>query len=282
MAQFKEFIDTSKNKESALDAFEKSKAIKVNLMDLDKVHPNGLNPFEMSNIEELADNIKQFGLMQNVDAFTSDPDSDEVLLLSGHRRLQALQLLVERGDQYTYNGMDITGKIPVAKQKYIVDGSMRMLAMIAANNHRDMTNDEKNRIIEKTEETLQSLEKRKKWKQESGRRAHTIASLTGIAEHYVKTYFAGKNKAAALIDANEAENDQDKAAKDQRSEEIHEQIKQYKNIMSCLKKTQEQLNGIDQAFLNDLEKDEAKEMNELLIQISKLTATARGNLLGKY
>jgi len=282
MAQFKEFIDTSKNKGTALDAFEKSKAIKVNLMDLDKVHPNGLNPFEMSNIEELADNIKQFGLMQNVDAFTSDPDSDEVLLLSGHRRLKALQLLVERGDQYTYNGMDITGKIPVAKQKYIVDGSMRMLAMIAANNHRDMTNDEKNRIIEKTEETLQSLEKRKKWKQESGRRAHTIASFTGIAEHYVKTYFAGKNKTAALIAANEAESDQEKPAKDQRSDEIHEQIKQYKKIMSCLKKAQEQLNGIDQAFLNDLEKDEAKEMNNLLTQVSKLTATTRGNLLGKY
>lgn len=281
MGQFKGFVDTSKNSGSALDAFETAKAVKVNLMDLDKVHPNKANPYDMENIEELADNIKQFGLMQNVDGYAKDENTDEVSLLSGHRRLKALQLLVERGDKYTYNGADITGKIPVAKQEYIKDANMRILSMIAANHHRDMTNDEKNKIIEITDELMQNLEDKGKLQKPGERRAHVIASYTGIAEHYIKNYFASKNRSAALIDSENGE-DPDKAEKDRKSDEVHEQIKQFKQLKKTLQKAAEQTNEVDSGFLFELEQDEAEDLDKLLKELSTSVARLRSELLGKF
>lgn len=52
MGQFKGFVDTSKSNSSALDAFEAAKAVKVNLMDLDKAYPNKANPYDMDKFLE--------------------------------------------------------------------------------------------------------------------------------------------------------------------------------------------------------------------------------------
>jgi hypothetical protein len=261
--------------------FETAKAVKVNLMDLDKVHPNTANPYDMENIEELADNIKQFGLMQNVDGYSKDESSDEVSLLSGHRRLKALQLLVERGDKYTYSGADITGKIPVAKQEYIKNANFRILSMIAANHHRDMADDEKNRIIETTDELMQNLENKGKWKKPGDRRAHVIASITGIAEHYIKEYFASKNRSDALIDSENGE-DLDKAEKDRKFDEVHEQIKRFKQLKKTLLKAVEQTNEVDSGFLFGLEQDEVEDLDKLLKELSTNVAKLRSELLGKF
>ena len=59
---------------------------------------NPLNQYSMDGIESLADNIRLFGLMEPL--LVRETDSGRYMLISGHRRRAALQMIAEAAENY--------------------------------------------------------------------------------------------------------------------------------------------------------------------------------------
>lgn len=173
-----------------LDAANKSK---VYMADLKDIHANSLNYFSINEeeINGLAFNIETIGLLDPLVAFREGGD---VVLISGERRYRAMMQLTETGKHYKFNGEDITGKAPVlflpktafAAQELLIGG---------ANAHRDLSPEEKNTVIDRMNMELDKRILMGTFTLPKGqRKAHVLAAMTGIKEHYIKDYLAGKNK----------------------------------------------------------------------------------------
>ena len=63
-------------------------------LEVEQIIPNESNFYEMSEIEELADDIERQGLMSVI---VVTEENDEFHLVSGHRRLAAVKLLIDGG-----------------------------------------------------------------------------------------------------------------------------------------------------------------------------------------
>lgn len=70
-----------------------------------KLLPNTNNTYSMDKIEELADSIQDVGLLQNLVAKVID-GSDEYILVAGHRRREAIRVLVEERQQNQFEMVD--------------------------------------------------------------------------------------------------------------------------------------------------------------------------------
>lgn len=125
---------------------EEGYALQTVLVDIDDVLPTDNNPYLITdeNVKLLADNIEKHGLISPICAVKVDGLTE---ILSGERRFRALKLLYDEGKKYTHNGVDITGQIPV---EYVdpTDELEKMQMIISANASRDMTKDEKNKIVD--------------------------------------------------------------------------------------------------------------------------------------
>ncbi|HCV54744.1 MAG TPA: hypothetical protein DF911_01810 [Erysipelotrichaceae bacterium] len=226
-------------KDEALDL----NANRIFLVELTDIQRNPENPYDCNEIEELAENIEDQGLISPLTAY-EDPN-DGIVLLSGHRRKMALELLNSQGRTYRFQGKDITGKAPVIYTKKPLTSPMEMLNIISANAQRDMTNDEKNNVILKCQAAIHTLILQGKITKEKGQRERQlIASYTGISEHYIKDFFTEKNRneKATFVD-----DDPQKEAKDKRSQEITEEQKIFRKhkktaetYLDCLIKTRYQ------------------------------------------
>ena len=218
---------------------------RIFMVDLAELHGNPSNPYDCNGIEELAENIEDQGLISPLSAY--DDPNDGIVLLSGHRRKLALDLLNSQGRAYKFQGNDISGKAPVIYTSKPITEAREVLNIIAANAQRDMTNDEKNNVILKCQAAIHTLILQGKLKREKGQRERQlIASYTGISEHYIKDFFTEKNRneTAKFIDE---EPDPEKAAKDKRSQEITEEQKMFRKhkkaaetYLDCMYKTKYQ------------------------------------------
>ena len=93
---FADVIDKKSN--SKINAFD---VMMNDRIDIKKININNLidnenNVYPISDIEELANSILQFGLMQPILVKLID-DSKNKLIIAGHRRVQAHKYLVEQG-----------------------------------------------------------------------------------------------------------------------------------------------------------------------------------------
>lgn len=77
-------------KAAASDSFIDS----LKMLEVEQIIPNDNNFYEMTEIEELAEDIERQGLMS---VLVVTEDSGEYRLLSGHRRLAAVKLLIDEG-----------------------------------------------------------------------------------------------------------------------------------------------------------------------------------------
>ena len=179
-----------------------ARSVKTYLVDVIHVVPSPDNPYHCTpeDTHLLAVNIAENGLYTPL---TVEHVGNDYFVISGHRRLAAIQELVNDGKRYCYGDADITGKVPVVVRATVVDHNQRILSMIAANNQRDMSSDEKRAVVDITLETLHSMADEGTWSKPVGMRiAEVIADLTGIKEHFIKDHLAARNRAVA-----EAEND---------------------------------------------------------------------------
>ena len=78
-------------KTAASDSFIDS----LKMIEVDDIQPNKDNFYEMTEIEELAEDIERQGLMSVLVATAAE--NGKYKLISGHRRLAAIKLLISEG-----------------------------------------------------------------------------------------------------------------------------------------------------------------------------------------
>lgn len=117
-------------------------------VDIDRIQGDDRNFYQLDGIEELAANIQLLGLQQPP---VVRRDGDRLVLVSGHRRLAALRLLVKEGaEQFR--------QVPVLIQERPGSEAMQELALIFANRDtRRMTSPEVARQAERVQELLYRL-----------------------------------------------------------------------------------------------------------------------------
>ncbi|MCI6272705.1 MAG: ParB N-terminal domain-containing protein [Erysipelotrichaceae bacterium] len=174
---------------------ELGKKGRVIYLDIDAIIPNELNMFTTEDIELLAENIKEEGLLQPLIVYKENGKNK---LHTGHRRFMALNNLVEKGINYSYFGKDITGKAPVIYTYNNDKDEIELkVSMIRSNSYRQLNNEEKNNLINTTLEYVNYLEEN--GKKPKGRTREIVAEITGISLNYIQTYLTEKNKVNNLV-----------------------------------------------------------------------------------
>lgn len=177
--------------ETDLDLGKKGRVV---YLDIDEIIPNELNMFSVEDIEPLSENIKDEGLLQPLIIYK---ENGKNILHTGHRRFMALNNLLSKGIGYKYFGKDITGKAPVI---YISNDNKDeielKLSMIRSNSYRQLSDIEKNKLIDTTLEYVSYLQER--GKKPKGRTREIVAEITGITLNYIQKYLSDKNKGKLL------------------------------------------------------------------------------------
>lgn len=123
----------------------------IEYIDLERIGSDPNNFYELSGIEKLAANIELCGLMDPIRVRTDPEDSGRVVIVSGHRRRAAIQLLVD-------GGREDLRKVPCIRETVCTDPRMQELRLIYANaDTREMSNADKARQAERTEALLYEL-----------------------------------------------------------------------------------------------------------------------------
>lgn len=168
-----------------------SQRYKIYLLDLQEVYPNQANCYDLQDLDLLAESIKEGGLLSIIEVYQED---NKNILLSGHRRLAACKKIVEEGNRYSFDGEDITGKIPAVIKGKPQNSVKESLHLIQANNQRDLSDEVKRKVIDLLDDLIENNSE--DFHLEKGeRRALRIAEYTGYSINYVKSYLAERNKA---------------------------------------------------------------------------------------
>ena len=193
--------------EQALDDVSNGKAMsQVYFPEVEIVNQNPDNPYLEAEDEEeiagLAENIERHGIMQEATVFRN---KGKLYLISGNKRLKALKKLIEENKRYKYRGKDITGSIPVTFTTKPSNKDEMVLNLIAVNSHRDMSKEQKERILDEVIAAFDNLAAKGQFEWPTGRKRDFLSAETGIANHFVKDYLAAKNLKARLAAVGEEE-----------------------------------------------------------------------------
>lgn len=122
-------------------------------IDIDKIRPDPKNFYSVSvaNVEELAGSIELVGLQQPI---LVRPEGDGYTVISGHRRMAALKLLI-------HEGKDQFAKVPCIVEQPDALPEMTELKLILANaDTRRMTDSELSMQAERVERLLYELQEK--------------------------------------------------------------------------------------------------------------------------
>lgn len=123
----------------------------IEYIDLDDVQPDPRNFYELSDIDELAANIELFGLQQPLRVRDDPLAPDKVILVSGHRRREAIARLVAEGRE------DLRA-VPCIREREAGSEALQELRLIYANaGTRRMTSAEVSKQAERVEVLLYQL-----------------------------------------------------------------------------------------------------------------------------
>lgn len=98
----------------------------IEYIPLELIDPDPNNFYELSEVEELAANIELIGLQQPVRVRTNPDQPGHVMLVSGHRRRAALELLVKDGNTKF-------AEVPCIKEEPAGSAALQELRLIYAN-----------------------------------------------------------------------------------------------------------------------------------------------------
>lgn len=136
-----------------LDVFklDTSRREEIEYIDIDKIDSDARNFYELSGLDALAANIELCGLQQPIRVRTSPTKPSRVVIVSGHRRVAALRLLVEEGKEGFREVACIREEAPKS-------WAMQELRLIFANNDtRKMTSADIAKQAERIQELLYEL-----------------------------------------------------------------------------------------------------------------------------
>lgn len=140
-------------------------------VDLREIYSNSRNFYACSDIEQLAQSIKCFGLMENLTAVEKpNGQGQKYRIVAGERRWRALKMLVEEGRPEFYK---VSCTILAGDS---LDDDQEMMRLIAANQYRQKTFREQSEEIRQVKQILQ-----KDASAEGGRLRDAVSRMTGIS-----------------------------------------------------------------------------------------------------
>ena len=123
----------------------------IEYIDISKIDGDARNFYELSGLEDLAGNIELCGLQQPIRVRTSPNKPSRVIIVSGHRRKAALQMLVDEGKEQFRS-------VPCIREESSKNWALQELRLIYANSStRRLTSAELSRQAERVEELLYEL-----------------------------------------------------------------------------------------------------------------------------
>ena len=143
----------------------------IEMLDVSEIVPNGDNFYELSDIEPLADDIERQGLKSNL-VVAKDGDSGKYLLISGHRRLEAVKLLIKEGRRNST-------KVPCYINGEKTQAESRLDLIMLNKTQRKYSDADVMQEYERLTETLKELES--EGKKISGRLRENIASMLNVS-----------------------------------------------------------------------------------------------------
>lgn len=139
--------------EKALEVFklDTSQREQIEYIDIDKIDGDARNFYELSGLEALAANIELCGLQQPIRVRTSPNKPSRVIIVSGHRRKAALQMLVDEGKEQFRS-------VPCIREESSKSWALQELRLIYANSDtRKLSSADLAKQAERVEELLYQL-----------------------------------------------------------------------------------------------------------------------------
>ena len=123
----------------------------IEYIDIDKIDGDARNFYELSGLEALAANIELCGLQQPIRVRTSTNKPSRVVIISGHRRKAALQMLVDEGKAQFR-------EVPCIREESPKSWALQELRLIYANSDtRKLSSADLAKQAERVEELLYQL-----------------------------------------------------------------------------------------------------------------------------
>lgn len=150
-------------------------AFKIEHIPLDNILPSPKNNYSVDDVSELKSSIELLGLQQNLVVRIKDDGAYE--LISGHRRLKAMQELRNEGNK------DFE-KAPCKIVKSTDDIQAELQLILANSTTRVLTDAEKTKQAARLHELLQELQN--SGNQLKGRKREIVAQLMGVSSSQVQ------------------------------------------------------------------------------------------------
>ena len=105
MSKFSKLLKEKEKNIQIEDTFNNIEGIEevVKLISFDEIEPNS-NPYPLSDIEDMVESIKMFGLEQNL--VVQKKPTGKYLLITGHRRYYAIKSILESDEAESHNHLD--------------------------------------------------------------------------------------------------------------------------------------------------------------------------------
>lgn len=125
--------------------------VDIEYIPLKLIDPDPRNFYKLSDLDELVQNIELLGLQQPLLVRTHPDEPDRVIVVSGHRRREALRRLVEEGHTKYL-------EVPCIRQRNTGSAAMQELCLIYANSAtRTLTSGETAKQVDRTTFLLYEL-----------------------------------------------------------------------------------------------------------------------------
>lgn len=252
------------------DSHNENLKLKTYYRSLDDLKPSVDNMYqiEMESIADLAANIERNGLVNPIQAIDYG-NAKPLEIISGERRFRACKLLVEQGKRYSFNGIDITGRIPVNLRDPL-EHSQKIWAIMSANAARDLSGNEKNELVDLAYQTvMHEIETGVRTKDEVGVVSKFIAQTTGISYHWCRERVAEIRKQDDVLNNNKEQSENSEPSSNESNTSPEKTVK--KQFKKCSKKLDEMNVLFDELKTDDIIKYiSAEDLNILIENLQKL------------
>lgn len=187
-SNFGKGLVSAKGLSEKAEIYENKEKFDIRFIDISKIIPNPYNKeiYELSGIESLAENIKEFGLTQNLEVNEVEIDGEKIYrVISGHRRLEAIQLLRSQGEEFE--------KIPCKVERNLTELDEKIRLLKGNSDTRELTPKEKRLqtealkelLVNYVEETGEKIAIQKELAKQTGQDVKTIHRYNSINEKLI-------------------------------------------------------------------------------------------------
>ena len=171
---------------------------RITFADISMIHPNPLNKASMSEIESLAENIKQEGLLQPLVVKITKIDGEfEYYIHTGHRRFEAIKKVIAEQGFYKYMGRELKVKVPcIELREDFQDDVDEQVSLMRSNSYRHYDKEERRAVVQQAHDLYEQLVA--SGRRPVGRERDWISEVTGISVSLVGSILADSNQAPSI------------------------------------------------------------------------------------